>query len=195
MARYFVGRKADSQSSLFGNSPIFAGRAAVLLCPGMTAHPARAACVRACVFSPSFRRSQRAILTSDEVEAFGLRRRCGSWLLTAYAACAPPCAPPPPVPGRYDDAAQHHDTTTRRQRNRHHQRQSSPTAQTRHTSRHAPPARPAGLCSCHRRWPMPMPRPPLSQPPPSPARRRSHQVHRRRTYFRDRARCFAAGLK
>ena len=99
------------------------------------------------------------------------------------------------VPGRYDDAAQHHDTTTRRQRNRHHQRQSSPTAQTRHTSRHAPPARPAVLCSCHRRWPMPMPRPPLSQPPPSPARRRSHQVHRRRTYFRDRARCFAAGVK
>ena len=110
---------------------------------------------------------------------------------------APPPPPPPrPVPGRYDDAAQHHDTTTRRQRNSHHQRRSSPTAQTRHTSRHAPPARPAGLCSCHRRWPLPMPRPPLSQPPPAPARQRSHQVlHRRRTYFRDRARCFAAGVK
>ena len=192
MASCFVGRKADSQSALFGNSRIF--RWGELLCPGMTAHPARAACVRAFFFSPSFRRSQRAILTSDEVEAFGLRRRCGSWLLTAYATYAPPCAPP--VPGRYyDDAAQHHDTTTRRQRNRHQQRRSSPTAQTRHTSRYAPPARPAGLCSCHRRWPMPMPRPPLSQPPPSPARRRSHQVHRRRTYFRDRARCFAAGVK
>ena len=68
-----------------------------LLCPGMTAHPARAACVRACVFFPSFRRSQRAVLTSDEVEAFGLRRRCGSWLLTAYAACAPPAPPPCPA--------------------------------------------------------------------------------------------------
>ena len=132
------------------------------------------------------------------------RRGGGIWLapplwvavVNRLRRLRPPCAPP--VPGRYGDAAQHcqhHDTTTRRQRNRHHQRQSSPTAQTRHTSRHAPPARPAGLCSCHRRWPMPMPRPPLSQPPPSPARRRSHQVHRRRTYFRDRARCFAAGVK
>ena len=92
MARYFVGRKADSQSSLFGNFLRFS--LGELLCPGMTAaHPARAACVRACVSPPSFRRSQRAILTSDEVEAFGLRRRCGSWLLTAYAACAPPPCP------------------------------------------------------------------------------------------------------
>lgn len=81
-----------------------------LLCPGMTAHPARAACVRACVSPPSFRRSQRAILTSDEVEAFGLRRRCGSWLLTAYAACAPPLRPPRARPlRRRRPAPRHHD--------------------------------------------------------------------------------------
>ena len=192
MARYFVGRKADSQSALLGNSPISLGRAAVPWDDG----PSGARSVRACVrFFPFVSPLSTGYLYE--------RRGGGIWLapplwvvvVKRLRRLRPPPAPPPPVPGRYDDAAQHHDTTTRRQRNRHHQRRSSPTAQTRHTSRHAPPARPAGLCSCHRRWPMPMPRPPLSQPPPSPARRRSHQVHRRRTYFRDRARCFAAGVK
>ena len=35
MARCFVGRKADSQSALFGNSPVFAGAGCCALGPGM----------------------------------------------------------------------------------------------------------------------------------------------------------------
>ena len=193
MARYFVGRKAWHTGRVLCLVILrfSLGRAAV---PWDDDGASGARSVRACVVSPPFV-SPLSTGYLDERRGGGIWLAPPLWVVVVnrLRRLRPPLRPP--VPGRYDDAAQHHDTTTRRQRNRHHQRRSSPTAQTRHTSRYAPPARPAGLCSCHRRWPMPMPRPPLSQPPPSPARRRSHQDHRRRTYFRDRARCFAAGVK
>ena len=108
MACCFVGRKADSQSALFGNSPIF--RWGELLCPGMTAHPAREACVRACVPPPFVSPLSTGYL--DERRGGGIWLAPPLWVVVAnrLRRLRPPLRPPRARPlRRRRPAPRHHD--------------------------------------------------------------------------------------
>jgi hypothetical protein len=109
MARYFVGRKADSQSALFGNSPIFAGRAAVPWDDGPSGARSVCACVR---FFPFVSPLSTGYL--DERRGGGIWLAPPLWVVVVkrLRRLRPPPAPPPPRARplrRRRPAPRHHD--------------------------------------------------------------------------------------